>query len=112
MHARIAQSEGAQSRGGQTKGQLIKVGRRISALNFIVFMITTGDMLQNRIVPLAMQSQQVNVCSWEMDKQCHEVLAELRSDQNRLRQIRQWCFLTVYVRILLEVSTLNPSSEI
>ena len=107
MHARIAQSEGAKSRGGQTKGQLINVGRRISALNFIVFMITTGDMLQNRIVPLAMQSQQVDVGPWAMNKQCHDVLADLRSDKNRLHQIRQWCFLTCVLQAYLTTTELR-----
>ena len=76
MHARIAQSEskkqeGQKHRGGQNKNALISTGRRISALNFVVFSVAVGDHLQKRIVPLASKDQQVGVGSWEMDKECH-----------------------------------------
>ena len=80
MHARIAQAESAKeegrtSKGSQTKTHLIRTGRRISALNFIVFSVAVGDHLQERIVPLASKAQQVGVGSWGMDKQCHRALA-------------------------------------
>ena len=90
MHARIVQAESRKdenqkSRGGQSKGSLISTGRRISALNFIVFAVAVGDHLRKRIVPLACRAQQDHVGSWEMDKDCHRVLGEIRYDQQLLR---------------------------
>ena len=102
LHARVGQTEGAQRRGAQSKIGLINVGRRISALNFITFTLTVGDVMQKRIVPVALRSQQVDVGSWEMDRECHEVLSQLSDDAIKLSQLRRWCFITsvleTYVR--------------
>ena len=112
MHARIAQAESAKeegrhSRGSQTKTYLIRMGRRISALNFIVFLAAVGDHLQKRIVPLASKAQKAGVGSWEMDKECHRVLAEIRHDRCVLRELRQWCFVTCLLQSYLDMSDLR-----
>ena len=66
----------------------IRTGRRISALSFIVFSVAVGDHLQKRIVPLASKAQKAGVSSWEMDQECHRVLAEIRHDRCVLRELR------------------------
>jgi hypothetical protein len=102
MHARIGQAEGANRRGGQTKGALINVGRRVSALNFVVFTTAVRDLLRKRISPLAHKAQQVNIGAWAMDNACHTALDEIRKDTCQLAHIRRWCFITcmlhTYVR--------------
>ena len=112
MHARIAQSEsmkqeGRKHHGSQSKTALIRTGRRISALNFIVFSVAVGDHLQKRIVPLASKAQKAGVGSWEMDKECHRVLAEIRHDRCVLRELRQWCFVTCLLQSYLDMSDLR-----
>ena len=77
--------EGRKHHGSQSKTALIRTGRRISALNFIVFSVAVGDHLQKRIVPLASKAQKAGVGSWEMDKECHRVLADIRHDRCVLR---------------------------
>ena len=112
MHVRIAQSEsmkqeGRNSKGTQTKTSLIMTGRRISALKFIVFSVAVGDHLQKRIVPLASKAQKAGVGSWEMDKDCHRVLAEIRHDRCVLRELRRWCFVTCLLQSYLNMSDLR-----
>ena len=112
MHARIAQSEsmkqeGRKHHGSQSKTALIRTGRRISALNFIVFSVAVGDHLQKRIVPLASKAQKAGVGSWEMDKECHRVLADIRHDRCVLRELRHWCFVTCLLQSYLDMSDLR-----
>lgn len=87
------------------------MGRRISALNFIVFAVALGDHLQKRIVPLAFKAQQENVGSWEMDKECHRVLGDIRYDQQLLRELRRWCFITCVLQAYLYRSDLQKLWE-
>ena len=117
MHARIAQAEsvkeeGQKSKGSQTKTSLIGTGRRISALNFIVFSAAVGDHLQKRIVPLASKAQKAGVGSWEMDKECHRVLAEIRHDRCVLRELRHWCFVTCLLQSYLDTFDLRKLWEV
>ena len=53
------------ARGAQTKQHLIRVGRRISNLNFVVFVIFVRDAFQRRVAPIALKAQAVNMASWE-----------------------------------------------
>jgi hypothetical protein len=62
FHARIGQSkqvDGCKGRGSQSQKKLMDVARQMSALNFTVFLVGTGDIMRGCIVPLAMSSQEV-----------------------------------------------------
>ena len=72
-----------------------------------MFAVAVGDHLQKRIVPLACKAQEDNVGSWEMDKECHRVLGEIRYDQQLLRELRRWCFITCVLQAYLRSSDLH-----
>ena len=71
LHARVAQAhapDGSVKRGAQTVKSLVEVGRRIAAVNFTFFWLAVGDVLRNRIVPLAMAAQRVEDGAWAVDQ--------------------------------------------
>ena len=94
MQARIAQSEsmkqeGRKHQGSQSKTALIRTGRRISALNFIVYFQEQWVIIYKSGSFLWLpKAQKVGVGSWDMDKECHLVLAEIRHLRCVLRELR------------------------
>ena len=80
-HARRGQGEGPNARGAQTKQHLVQVGRRISNLNFVVFVIFVRDAFRRPVAPTALKAQAVNMASWEMDRSCNEAGAGIVSDK-------------------------------
>ena len=75
MHARIGQSRARRS--SQTISHLIDVGRQISALDFVTFVVGVGDVLRTCITPLALQAQRVGGSAREMDAACRSALTKL-----------------------------------
>ena len=49
--------------------------------------LASGDVLQQRIRPLAFKTQKANAGAWEMDKQCHDVLGDMQRDQVKLSKL-------------------------
>jgi hypothetical protein len=94
LHARRGQGEGAKGRGAQTKQHLIQIGRRISNLNFVVFVIFVRDTFQRRVAPIALKAQAVNIASWEMDRLCHEAGADIVRDKAKLFRLQTWCIVS------------------
>ena len=92
MHARIGQA--GEGRESQTKSAILKVCQRLSSLSFVAFAVTVADVLQNRVVPLALRSQQIDVGSWEVGDDCHKTIAQLSCDREQLTVVRRWCFIT------------------
>ena len=91
MHARRWRPN---AHGAQTKQHLIQVGRRISNLNFVVFVIFVRDAFQCRVAPIALKAQAVNMASWEMDRSCHEAGADIVSDKAKLLRLQTWCIVS------------------
>ena len=75
MHARIGQSRARRS--SQTVSHLIDVGRHISALDFVTFVVGVGDVLRTCVTPLALQAQRVGGSAREMDADCRLALTKL-----------------------------------
>ena len=111
IHVRIGQAEGAHRRGSQTKGGLINVARRISALNFVSFALAVGDALHKNIAPLALKAQRVEVGAGEMDTDCHNALAEMQRDMHSLAQLRRWCFISCVLHTYLNSADLRNAWE-
>lgn len=97
LHARRGQAEGHR-RGAQSKTHLVSVGRRVTALNFVAFVVALSDVLRARVVPLAMRSQAVSGASWEMDSMCQRTLRHLNADLQVLRVLRRWVFVSALLQ--------------
>ena len=98
LHARRGQAEGPGRRGAQSKMHLVNVGRRVTALNFVTFLVALSDVLRTRVVPLAMRSQAVSGASWEMDSTCQRTLRQLDADLQVLRVLRRWVFISALLQ--------------
>ena len=89
LHACHGRVEGPGRRGAQSKMHLVAVGRRVTALNFVAFLVALSDVLRTRVVPLAMRAQAVSGASWEMDGMCQRTLRHLGADLQVLRVLRR-----------------------
>ena len=107
LHARIGQAEGPARRGSQTKKSLIKTGRRVSALNFVTFLVAMRDVLGQSVVPLALKSQKVDISAAQMEMQCRAARAEFSAHRGHLSQLRRWCFLSSLLQQMLSVRDLE-----
>ena len=94
LHARRGQGEGTGRRGTQTKAHLISVGRRLTALNFVTFLVAVRDLLQTQVTPLALKAQAVEVTPWEMDRLCQSTVDHLRQAAADLQTMGRWCFIS------------------
>ena len=104
MHARIGQAQGPERRGGQTKQRLIEVGRRVSAVNFVTFLVGTADVLKHSVVPIAMMSQEVNVSSVRITRECREAHWKIVRARSLLERLRIWCFCSALLVTMLSRS--------
>ena len=97
FHARIGQSkqvDGCKGRGSQSQKKLMDVARQMSALNFTVFLVGTGDIMRGCIVPLAMSSQEVGGSAQAMKQECLRTMAKLTGAQASLGRLLTWTFVT------------------
>jgi hypothetical protein len=72
---------------------LVAIGRRATSLSFVCFAMTLLDLIQSRVIPLAMRAQAVAGASWDMDKMCDRAISNLRDDVAALKRLRRWAFV-------------------
>lgn len=96
LHARRGQAESR--RGSQSKAHLVSIGRRVTALGFVVFAVAVNDVLKQRVVPLALRAQAVGGSSWEMDRFCQSTMRHLKQDAEALKDWRRWVFVSALMQ--------------
>ena len=101
MHARMGQATGPDGRGSQSQKKLMDVGRQLSALNFMVFLVGTGDVMRGCVVPLAMKSQQVGGSAQAIKQECRLTMAKLTRAEASLGRLTTWTVVTalLYTRL-------------
>jgi hypothetical protein len=92
MHARIASTQrpsGEAKRGSQTVHSLVEIGRRMSQVNFVTFLLALDDGMHARVVPLANLSQRVDYGASEMDQQAHKCVEDIQVDMKSLSCLKR-----------------------
>lgn len=99
LHARRGQAE--ERRGSQSKAHLVAIGRRVTALSFVVFAVAVNDVLKMRVAPLALRSQAIAGSAWQMDRLCRATMKHLKEDVESMKLWRIWVFLSALLQQFL-----------
>jgi len=86
--ARLAQTRGPERRGAQTLTKLVTIGRRIAALDFVVFLLFFNDISSRTQRPFAVLTETCDVEAIAMHRKCLSVCGGLLGDASLLEHLR------------------------
>ena len=104
LHARLGQSHGPDARGKQSGMKLTAVGRQICSVNFVTFLVGTGDIMRSCVVPFALSSQKVAGSSQEIDQEGRATIAKLKKAEAALERLTRWTFIATLLFTRLDTS--------
>lgn len=96
MLARLAQakSAGKKKTGAQTVASLVETGRRLSAMDFVAFLLLFHDIQQFRVRPVALLTESSSKEALTVHKALQGAVLQLREDVQLLGRLRRWLTLT------------------
>ena len=97
MHARILQKQGQDSHGSHTIQELVSVARRLSNMDFAVFLLALDDFLTPTIVAVALKCQDEGTGAVELHAYVEGMKRNISDRLTNMECIRRWCTVTALV---------------
>ena len=93
--------------GSQTLHRLTDIGRRLSSIDFIVFMLGLHDLSAKIMHPFAMLAQQEDVEAAQLVIKSEQLLQDLRNSAENLGSMRKRVFASCLVTTMLSLTDLR-----
>ena len=96
LQARHALSHGPDKTGSQTVKQLTVVGRRLTSVDFVAFLLLYHDLQDSRVAPFAAEAEKLSLEPTEISGRLRNMLDRLRGpDRAHLEQLHVWLAISV-----------------
>ena len=102
MHARLGLSRSGSS--AQSVASLVQLGRRLSAVNFVAFVLAAADVLKRHVVPLALLAQKNDVGAFSVWRRTASCQASIGEALAMLSVIEDWWSVTALVGCMVSVA--------
>ena len=90
-----------QGKTSQTQTHLLKAGRRLTAVDFVTFMLAYRDVSAMIMRPFAMRAQDSAIEAVEMKLACSRLLEDLEQHATALITYRKWLFVSILLTHIL-----------
>lgn len=107
MHARLTQARGKRKHGSQKVAGLVDVGRRLTAVDFVVFLCGFHDIQRFRIRPVALDTESTQKEPLVVYRQLQRAIDLSQRDVVLLQRLRRWVSVTAQVSVYVSLADLE-----